>query len=55
MWSFLEKTFNYVNDYRELLKGWEQQTVDESKRPEKPKFTESMFGTDGAFKKLEVD
>lgn len=52
---FLDETFKNLNDNRDLLKSWEKQEVDENKRPEKARLIESMFGMDGAFKKLEVD
>lgn len=41
--------------YRDFFLEDGQYRVDESKRPGKPKDSEAIFGTDGSFRKLEVD
>lgn len=44
-----------IMEYRPFFLDEDKYGSDESKRPGKPKTNESLFGTDGSFRKLDVD
>lgn len=44
-----------IMSYRDFFLTDEQYRTEESKRPGKPKNSEAIFGTEGSFRKLEVD
>ncbi|RXG52334.1 hypothetical protein Avbf_13913 [Armadillidium vulgare] len=55
MEEIAEYWLKIVDSKRKWILEDQKNTVDESKRPGKPKKSEDIFGIDGSFRKLDVD